>query len=220
MRIVHIKNSTWIGIATNFSIEESCYEQLIKLNELVVEKYDGRAKFSPLWEPHLNYYDLDVPKRYLDDIKDILQDIAKNQTPFNIKTDGIKHFSHGIVYLSVIKNKALDQLETSIVKKISRLKGACRCHDYWNRARTKEYSNEQRINRDLYGNPFVMSTFTPHITLSYLDNDQPKMNKIYEDIDLIDLIPKEITIKHIDLSAPDVDEKIKTIFKFSNILNQ
>lgn len=86
-------------------------------------------------------------------------------------------FRSGVVYLSIKKNSTLCDLQEKIVKTVSPFKEDCICVDYLKPGRN--YAQGQKEMSKLHGNPFVLSEFNPHITVGFLCNTPPDINKLF-----------------------------------------
>jgi 2'-5' RNA ligase len=153
----------WIGIGTNIKKEDNLYIECKAINNLLTKKYGNLILFSKTNEPHLNLYDLDIPKKNLKQIKDIIQKIASNYDSFELKIKSVNYFPFGLFFIEIENDKILQELHEKIVKEVSQLKGDCICEDYLKPQRN--YDSEQKDMLQCYGNPHVLKQFKPHITL-------------------------------------------------------
>ena len=135
---------TWVGIGVELDTNFRLYNELITLNNEIAD-YDNKSfKFSALNQPHLNLYDLDLPKENLQKIITILKDGTKGVQTFEAQITGIKAFDFGIIYLELEKHPLLQQIHEKIVKAVSELKKDCVCQDYlqpW-----RKYTAEQKLS--------------------------------------------------------------------------
>jgi len=67
----------WVGIGTNWTIGDNEHQTFFELNKWLVDHHNSRIIFNSTNQPHLNYYDLDVPKENLASIEGELQNIAE-----------------------------------------------------------------------------------------------------------------------------------------------
>jgi len=187
----------WIGIGVNVTPDDPGYGEFIQLNKNLVQQDESTFVFDVVSnQPHLNLYDLDVPKDNLVHIESELQQIANSFKFFTVKFGGVNYYSYGIIFVSCEVNDQLEELEKQIVGSTVVYKGDCRTEEYWQPWR--KYSQEQIENREKYGNPHVLNTFTPHITIGYVKTNENELQRIVKEIkDKQSII--QLKCEHIDL---------------------
>lgn len=196
----------WIGIGINITPSDHNYGELLKLNTFLVEKYGSTFIFDPKTnQPHINLYDLDVPKDNLEHIERVLQEIVKDSKSFRIEFDKIDSFKHGTIFISCKTNHDLEQLEKQVVENVVQYKGDCRTEDYWQPWRG--HNERQIANRDKYGNPHVLDTFLPHITIGFIRGGQNKLEEVVREANQRSTI-KQIHCGNLDLVAHDQQGKL------------
>ena len=205
------KEGIWIGIGIDVKPEDGCYVAIIQLNEILKQKYASKYNFDMTNLPHINLYDIDIPKVNLEKASRSLQQIAEKWRYFPVKLTSIDSFTHGAIYIQCELSDNLRQLEKEIVEALVDYRDGCRTDDYWQPWR--EYSQEQTNNRDLYGNPHVLDTFTPHITLGYVKTELPRAVLEIKN----DFTPTEMNIGQIDMAIQNSDGKFvdRRHFKFA-----
>ncbi len=178
-----INNSklVWAGIGVNFMPADVCYKELVDINRLLVNNYGSTFGFdSKVNQPHLNLYDVDVPATNLSDVEVAVQKIAENTMPFDIELDGIKSFDFGSIYIACKQSEELKRLEEEIVTKLTGFRDGCKTRDYWQPWR--KLTEEQRENREKYGNPYVLDAFLPHITVGFVKRDAHRLAEIVSEV--------------------------------------
>lgn len=171
----------WIGIGINIKSGDEGYEEFIKLNNDLVQNYGSTFVFdAETNQPHINLYDLDIPKANLGNIESELQEIASQFNPFSVQLNNTTFFDHGTIFVACELNSELKRLEEKVVKNIVDFKGSCRTEDYsqpW-----RKYTEEQILNREKYGNPYVLNTFTPHITVGFVKTKPVELQTVSLDV--------------------------------------
>jgi len=171
----------WVGIGVNFMSADAGYKELADVNRLLVDKYGSTFSFDPkVNQPHLNIYDVDIPATNLADVEVAIQQIAENTTPFDIELSGIKSFEFGSIYVACRQSEQLARLEEEIVTRITGFRDGCKTKDYWQPWR--KLTEEQKKNREKYGNPFVLTTFLPHISVGFVKKDSRGLSKIVSEV--------------------------------------
>ena len=64
--------------------------------------------------------------------------------------------------------------------RITDFRDGCKTKDYWQSWR--KLTEEQRKNREKYGNPFVLTTFLPHISVGFVKKDERGLSKIVSEV--------------------------------------
>ncbi len=171
----------WVGIGVNFMPADAGYKEFADASRLLVDKYGSTFSFDPkVNQPHLNLYDVDIPATNLANIEVAVQQIAENTTPFDIELSGIKSFEFGSIYVACKQSEQLARLEEGIVTQITEFRDGCKTKDYWQPWR--KLTDEQKKNREKYGNPFVLTTFLPHISVGFVKRDAFGLKKIISEV--------------------------------------
>ena len=159
----------WIGIGFDILKKSELYYDIIEVNKILVKKYGSKTDLNKNY-PHLNLYDLSIPKENLKEIILKIKTILINQKSFIIKIKKVNYFPFGIVFLEIEQNKELEKLHKKIVREVSKLNGKCIDKDYLAPHRT--YTKKQKELLIRYGNPFVLDQFKPHITIGFVNNQK------------------------------------------------
>jgi len=171
----------WIGIGINVSSKDSEYDSLINLNTHLTKEYANTLILnSSTNQPHVNLYDLDVPEDNLKEIESTLERIVNSSNYFKTNINNVSFFKHGTIFLRCELNSELIELERAVVEEVSKYKGNCKTEEYWQPWR--EYSLEQIENREKYGNPHVLNTFHPHITVGFVKTNEKELKEICEQL--------------------------------------
>ena len=171
----------WVGIGVNFMPDDVGYKEFADANRLLVDKYGSTFGFDPkVNQPHVNLYDVDIPVTNLADVEVAVQQIAENTTSFDIELSGIKSFEFGSIYVACKQSDQLARLEEELVAKITGFRDGCKTKDYWQPWR--RLTEKQKENRERYGNPFVLTTFLPHISVGFLKRDAFGLEKIVSEV--------------------------------------
>lgn len=160
-------DKNWIGIGINFKPNSAPFNKFVNLNEILVQKYKSKIILDENNNPHINLYDIDIPSRNIDAIISKLEKFVKNKEKFDVDLSKVKNFKFGIIYIECVNNPILQDTSNTIVDLINPLRENIKTEDYYQPWR--EYTNEQLVSLNLYGNPNVKSTFYPHITLGFVD---------------------------------------------------
>jgi len=155
----------WIGIGTDIPKESNLYAECVSINKLLSEKYGNSILFSEakMQLPHLNFYDLNVLKKNLDEISLKIDHLVSGIRSFDVKVKSINYFPFGLFFLKIENTSVLSNLHKLIVEAVSPLKENCICEDYLQLHR--KYNLTQKSMLKLHGNPYVLSQFIPHVTL-------------------------------------------------------
>src|SRR3989344_7973333 len=124
------QNCIWMGIGIDIPEGSEIYRRIIEMNDLLVEKYDSKKDFAGSEHPHLNIYDLSVPRENTKLITERVKTISENQRSFTATIKGVDYFSFGLIFLEVEKNDILKKLHKKIVGDVVKLKGDCIDNDY------------------------------------------------------------------------------------------
>lgn len=195
------KNDVWVGIGINFTQEDSGYNELVALNGLLVRKHGSKHVFRPVKNlPHINLYDINVPKDNLSLIASTLISISERNKGFSVFSNKIGYFDHGSVFLEIDANNQLQNLENDVVNSLVVFKEGCKTEEYWQPWR--KYDDKQIYNRQKYGNPHVLDTFVPHITIGFVRADRERLEKIVNNLN-DNFYGMNIQCGHIDLVVHD-----------------
>jgi len=171
----------WVGIGINFMPADVGYKEFVDINRLLTDKYGSTFSFdSKVNQPHLNLYDVDIPATNLADVEVAFQQIAESTTLFGIELSGIKSFEFGSIYVACKQSEQLARLEEEIVTRITDFRDGCKTKDYWQPWR--KLTGEQKKNREKYGNPFVLTTFLPHILVGFVKRDARRLAEIVSEL--------------------------------------
>jgi 2'-5' RNA ligase len=187
------KECVWIGVGIDIKPEDSYYPEIVKLSEILKQQYGSNYEFSTSNPPHINLYDIDIPKTNLEKASRSLERIAEKWKHFSVKLASIDFFKHRAVYIQCELSNPLRQLEKEIVEALADYREGCRTEDYWQPWR--EYNQPQINNRNKYGNPHVLDTFTPHITLGCV---KTKLSQAVQETKRF-FVPTELSVKQIDM---------------------
>jgi len=166
--LTDVNHCIWIGIGVDIKKKDNLYKEWTSINKILSNGSANTLSFSENRLAHLNLYDLDIPKDNLNKIQEELNKIATQMKSFGVPIKAVRHFPFGLFYIEVEKSKPLLKLHKTIVEKISPLKADCICQDYLEPHR--KYNQTQKLMLKKYGNPHVLSQFSPHITLSFTKN--------------------------------------------------
>jgi len=202
------KKCVWIGIGSDVQKESNLYAECININKLLSERYGNSVRFSEVEAPHLNFYDLDVPKNNLNEIVLEISKIASDTRRFNLQIKTINYFPFGLFFIDLENIPALSNLHKNIVKTASPLKENCICEDYLQPHR--KYNSIQKSMLKLHGNPHVLSQFMPHITLGLVRNQN--LQSIQKEIKPI-LTETMLKVNNIHVVVEE-NEKRKVIANF------
>ena len=166
----------WLGIGSDVWKESELFKEITIINEILNSKYNGVSVFSDTNRPHLNMYDLDVPTENIPQVISELEDLLKDRSGIKTVISKLEYFPFGLFYLKLEATPELKTLHRSIVEKVSKYKGNCVCKDYLKPRR--KYNIEQKEMLKIYGNPFVINQYFPHITLGFVKNNNSRLEKI------------------------------------------
>lgn len=165
-----MNNIIWIGIGLNVKQNNPIYNDISKLNDFLCKQYNCKYFFDPVKnQPHINLYDVDIPSKNLDLVKESLADIAKAENEISINLGEVKTFEFGAIFIECFKNIQITNLEDKIVKTINPFRENIKTDDYYQSWRS--YSEDQINNKNSYGNPNVLDIFYPHLTLGYVNKN-------------------------------------------------
>ncbi|MEW5805314.1 MAG: 2'-5' RNA ligase family protein [Patescibacteria group bacterium] len=199
------QNCIWVGIGIEVPMGSQICREIIKANNLLVDKYRAKKGFSGSKHPHLNLYDLSVPNENIRLIAEKLKGISKTQKSFTVKIEDINYFHFGLIFLKIEKSDALVKLHEKIVEEVAKLKSGCIDADYLTPHR--KYTARQKEMLMRYGNPFVLDQFQPHITIGHVKNQEDKLDKIRKRLrELISMT--EIKIYNIHFVAGNEKDKL------------
>ena len=204
----------WIGMGIDIAPSDSIFSQLTKLNSQLNQEF-GSLYNLELIPPHINLYDLDIPEGNLEKADVVLKEVVRKSNPFPIKLSKISFFEHGSIFVTCEPNELLKTLEREIVEAISPFKGTCRTEEYWQPWR--QYTEQQKIYREQYGNPHVLDAFTPHITIGYVKKEKTELERITNQLsEKFDA--SEFTVKQISMAIQNSEGKIvaRKIYNLSN----
>lgn len=193
----------WIGIGIDIAPSDSIFSQLTQLNSQLNQEFASPYNLE-LIPPHINLYDLDIPKDNLDKVDEALKEIAQKFQGFSLKLSNVSFFKHGSIYVQCELSQELKALEKDVVEKVAVFKGNCRTEDYWQPWR--EYNEQQKRYRDQYGNPHVLDSFSPHVTVGFAKGDQEKLKSVTQRLKAT-FSPIALIVKQINMAIQDSDGK-------------
>lgn len=182
------QNCLWIGIGIDVSEGTELNRTVVKMNNLLAEKYGANKDFAESNHPHLNLYDLSVPRGNLELIIRKVREISESQKSFEVGIKKVNYFPFGLFFLEINKNDALDGLHKRVIEEIAKLKGECIDEDYL--APHRKYSEKQKELLIQYGNPYVLDQFQPHITIGHVRNQSDKLDMICKELNRSVLMAK------------------------------
>jgi len=204
----------WIGIGIDIAPSDSVFSQLTKLNSQLNQEFGSpyNLKLNPL---HINLYDLDISEDNLEKADVILREVTRKSSTFSIKLGKVSFFEHGSIFVACEPNEPLKTFEREIVEAIVPFKGTCRTEEYWEPWR--QYTEQQKIYREQYGNPHVLDAFTPHITVGYVKKEKTELEKITNQLSE-KFEASEFTVKQISMAIQNSEGKIveRKIYNLSN----
>ncbi len=203
------KDYAWIGIGVDLPKQSNIYRDIVKFNKLLVKNYGIKKDFYP----HLNIYDLSVPKDNMKAIVKKLKAFVSTQKSFKIKTGKINSFSFGAIFLEVNKSKQLESLHKNIVKEILVFKGEYIDKDYL--SPNRKYTKRQKELLMTYGNPFVLDQFQPHITIGNIF-DKKQLKNICKELNS-QLKSQEFVIESVHITIENKGSKTTKKIKLTNI---
>lgn len=199
-------NGVWIGIGFIFFPGDSEYSDLLDLNAFLTSQYGNTYSFDEKTRlPHVNLYDFDLPKENLKKVEERLEKIASKFKKFELNVKGTNFFSFGLIYIACELDNLLKDLEGEVVKSVCSLRQGCITKEYWEPQRN--YTSEEIENRDKYGNPYVLNTFTPHVTVGLVRESKDKLESIVSEVDKIRKFTS-LKCKSLDLVVHDKDGKL------------
>lgn len=205
------QNCVWIGIGVDISEGTELYQGVVKMNSLLIGKYGAEGGFAGSEHPHLNLYDLSVPRENLKAIVERVKEVVSTQKNFAVKIGAIRRFSFGLFFLEINNNSGLKKLHRKIVEEVVKLRGECIDKDYL--APYRKYTKRQKELLIKYGNPYVLDQFQPHITIGHVRNTKNNLMAIQEELNR--LIPMtELRVDNVHVVAENKKSK-KTLGKFS-----
>lgn len=193
-----LKKCIWIGVGIDVKPQDDLYPTIINLNQILKHQHGSTYNLSPTNPPHINLYDIDIPNKNLESVNTSLKEITKKRNHFSIKLTTINYFKYGAIFIECELNHELKELEKEVIEALVKYKGTCRTQDYWQPWR--DYNDSQLKNRDKYGNPHVLDTFTPHITLGYIKANPSETKRVANKLKQ-KFIPTEIKVTQIDLAV-------------------
>ena len=195
----------WFGVGIDVKSTDEAYSSIIELNELLKQKYGSNYIFNSINNPpHINLYDIDIPSENLEDVDQTLKKLAKQYKPLSIELSTIDSFRYGAIYVRCALDHKLQDLEKEVVESLVNFKDGCRTKEYWQSWR--EYNAQQIYNRDQYGNPHVLDTFTPHITLGFVKVGQKKLQEIVQTCGQ-KFSKTKLVVKQMDMAIQNLDGK-------------
>lgn len=194
----------WIGVGTDIPKESALYHTVKDANGLLVKKYNGKDGFAGSECPHLNLYDLSVPKENVNSIIEKIKEIAKEQRSFTVKTGKVNYFPFGLFFLEIEESQDLLNLHKKIVEQIVTLNGGCIDKDYL--APHRKYTQKQRDTLMKYGNPYVLDQFQPHITVGFVRNHENKLAEICKELNSL-VQSQEFHVNTVHIVAGEGKEK-------------
>lgn len=205
------QNCIWIGIGID--VPEDIQRIVVRMNDLLADKYGANKYFSENKHPHLNLYDLNVPRKNLELIVDKVRKISESQEKFEVEIEKVNYFPFGVFFLGIRMNNILNGLHKRMVEEVVQLKDECINEDYL--APHRQYSEKQKESLMQYGNPHVLDQFQPHITIGHVSNQHSKIDAIYKELNDFVLMTKfKIERVHI---VTDGEKNNKTLGKFDLI---
>ena len=199
-----IRKQAWTGVGLDILPDEAAYEEIIGLNELI--RTHTLYSFDPTNNPpHINLYDFDFPLESIEKIASSLEAISHKHQPLTLAVTGVHYFPHGSIYLGFAPTESLLDLETEVVETLNPIREGCRTDVYWQPWRKQ--TEAQAVNLEKYGNPHVLDTFVPHLTIGFI-KDRPEVLESICDNLTTQLHLKTISFNHLDLIAKDYQKVV------------
>lgn len=140
----------------------------------VLKKYNTRP-FIENHPVHLTLYLTSFDKKNIPDIKKQLAEIAKNTSPFDIKTDKFIAGKSGFVMLNIQNSPKLQKLSNKVVTDLSKYRNK----DYPAPSWVKYYPTKLKSFKK-YGSPNTFNQFNPHLSILAADLDSDKARASFE----------------------------------------
>ncbi len=125
------KDCIWIGVGIDIKPNDSYYPIIARMSEILKQQYGSNYKLSTFNPPHINLYDIDIPKSNLEKVSRLLGQIAEKREYFPVKLTSIDSFKHGAIYIKCELSDHLSRLEKEIVEALTDYRDGCRTEDYW-----------------------------------------------------------------------------------------
>jgi 2'-5' RNA ligase len=138
-------------------------EQAIQINEKLVENFGSQIDFSSKIEPHLTIFMGLFPAANLDRIKQNLNSINREFSPFSLTFDHFRISEEGYVFWEPKPCQKLQKLHEQVVQSLNPLRDGLIREKYMNLLSSYTEIEQQLILK--FGFPWVNSLFNPHLTL-------------------------------------------------------
>ena len=204
----------WIGIGIDITPSDNIFSQLTKLNSQLNQEFGSsyNLELNPL---HINLYDLDIPEDSLEKAGEVLREVTHKSNIFSIKLGKVSFFEHGSIFVMCELNELLKTFDREIVEAIVSFKGTCKTEEYWEPWR--QYTEQQKIYREQYGNPHILDAFIPHITVGYVKKEKTELERITNQLSE-KFEASEFKVKQIGTAIQNSEGKIveRKIYNLSN----
>lgn len=128
---------------------------------------DGKLFF-----PHVTLYSPEYPVSSTTQILKLVEKVSQSQKIIRLRNSQLKLSLDGGVGLMLKRNKTIDNFNNIIVDKLNPLRKGVLREKYLDKSVLDSFNSEQRSNIEIYGYPYVMNLFNPHITITYIKNPE------------------------------------------------
>ena len=120
--------------------------------------------------PHSSLYMFQLKNDALENVKELLADIASRYTKLELKATQFDH-TLGFVDAEYARTAELDNLQLEVITALNPIRDGMREKD---KARMQDATGLSLQNFERYGYKYVGELFRPHLTLSRLSDQQPE----------------------------------------------
>lgn len=146
-------------------------DKAISLSSEINSRYNSLIKLDETgFIPHITLYQTEFPLEELQNIEEELLSLVSGEKQFEVKVAGIGTFYDGVVYLNFDVDERLKSLHERIVSQISPLRKGLVREKYSDPAFTKDLSDYQKEIALEHSSPWILNSYSPHITLAQLTN--------------------------------------------------
>ncbi len=147
--------------------DEETRQALISLSQELSKKVDSHFILNEAeFRPHLSLFPNQFPTRNRQGIENALKALGESSESLNIQLTGYSQIS-GYIFIDAVKTADLINLHSDAVSVLNPLREG---HMPALVSHLKGLNDSQRDNVETYGNPIVLSTWEPHVTLTHIDD--------------------------------------------------
>ncbi len=180
-------------------LDKNSEESVIDLSERFSKEFNSTLKLDRRGVlPHLSLYLTSFSQEAVSFIRQNLLILTEKDGAVRTASCDVKPNNRGLIMLGVQKTKKLCNLHNQILLEFKNLREER--SDTWHKG-DRKYTKKEQLYLDLYGYPYALDLWKPHITIAKVPRDRVKQAISTLEASQLDLIFSRIVIGQVGVSG-------------------